>query len=858
MSDQKFSLDDILDEYSTHGKKAKADRNKISEIDKILEDEKNTKATDEQKLNDIIIKNYPTSDIETDNKVSEEYHQVINNEPSVNNGRKDYDDTDPRKLRPVESPSAEEYLSNPNIRPINDYYDTEPKIRPMSHSTRAKEQRNANKKKRKKNIVPPSYEKDSIKNVYSSASEKKSVMTAKTDDTVDIKRAEKKEYSYAGKTVQPDIREEKQAVKISTDTVTSHYNSDEVFSINLNKDKDFQHKTSVKHTEKKPEVNTNDYTDGQAIPKPHHKKNAVHADDLRKIEIEMYHLKGTITLRMIILSITALFSVYITIANDYNLPLFDAFRYNTAPQSFVFTMLILGGIAVISSFPVIVTGLKMLFTFKADTDSLAALSVLSCIISSIFLLTDTGLVTMATVRIYFPVSIMVLLFNSIGKLMIISRAIKNISYLKRQPDKYAVTFVHDERKAETLTRGTNGDYPILASMRKTVSTSDFLRYTFSSDLADRFCRTFTPVIMILSLIAAVVCMVRLGGDAGIFADKSTLTIGASVFAMCINACACFAVTMVSNIPLLSASKKLSKSGVMLGYQSVDDFYDTNSVLVNASDLFPKGMVNLSAIKPYSDVKIDDAILLAASLSIHAGSVMTDMFKGMIGSNERMLYPVENIEYEDSMGVCGWINNKRVLLGSRALMNSHSIEGIPSKTKEFEYIENGKSAVYLSVSGNLAAMFIIELNANLEVKEYVKELRDDNICLIIKSTDSFISVSKVSRLFKMPEDNIKIISEKLHKYFSSETSPVNVQSSSMVCDGQFTSFARLLLSAKSIRQASMLGIILQAASAILGFVIAAVFIAMDVHSYSKISVSALLIYNLIWMVISVILVKLKRV
>ena len=31
---------------------------------------------------------------------------------------------------------------------------------------------------------------------------------------------------------------------------------------------------------------------------------------------------------------------------------------------------------------------------------------------------------------------------------------------------------------------------------------------------------------------------------------------------------------------------------MLGYQSVDDFCDTNSVLVNAEDLVPEGTVRL--------------------------------------------------------------------------------------------------------------------------------------------------------------------------------------------------------------------------------------------------------------------------
>ncbi len=50
------------------------------------------------------------------------------------------------------------------------------------------------------------------------------------------------------------------------------------------------------------------------------------------------------------------------------------------------------------------------------------------------------------------------------------------------------------------------------------------------------------------------------------------------------------------------------------------------------------------------------------------------------------------------------------------MNSHNIEGIPTKTKESEFTENGKDALYLSVSGNLAAMFIIEITAGVLYKK----------------------------------------------------------------------------------------------------------------------------------------------
>jgi Cu+-exporting ATPase len=295
---------------------------------------------------------------------------------------------------------------------------------------------------------------------------------------------------------------------------------------------------------------------------------------------------------------------------------------------------------------------------------------------------------------------------------------------------------------------------------------------------------------------------------------------------------------------------------MLGYQSVDDFYDTNSIMVDAKTLFPKGMINLSAIKPYSDFKIDDAILLAASLTIHAGSILSDMFSSMVAGDNQMLFPVENLVYEDSMGICGWINNKRVLLGNRALMTSHDIEGIPSKTKEFEYTQNGKDALYLSVSGNLSAMFIIEVNANNEIKYWLKELQKEGIYLIIKSIDSVISLTRISRLFKISEDMIKILPSRMHKLFDSETSSMKTQNASMACNGKFSNFANLLISTNKIRQTALLGTILQATSAILGFSIVTVFMLMK--AYWQINVSTLIFYNLFWGLISVGVVKLRKI
>lgn len=790
MPNQKFSLDDILDEYCSKKDNVKVATKKLS---------------DDDKLHNIISQNYEkASDIkpitEYDEKVTAiktEKVNVYDNSPTTTFssvfGSTNLDGSYERKLnRP-----KEEFVMSPNVKPIEMDYDSSPKIRPMRNSTRAKEER-------------LQYSKN-IKRKYTGTitENKRRVLN---EDTTELKRD--RIYDNPVKKKYPQVAKQENSLDI-------HIKPERV---------------SKSVSEKKKKENT---------------------DNIKKVTADIFNLKGTIILRIIVLTIMSLFSTYITLANDYSLPTLPAFKSATAPQSYAFTMIMIGGVSILISMPVITNGLKKLFTLNADCDSITSLTTIACIVAGFTFLFDTTMLEAGKVHIFMPVAILSLLFNAVGKLLIVSRASKNIEFLAKNKENHAVVFVTDDRKAETITRGAFNDYPILATMRKTESLSDFIKYTFSTDIADRFCKIFTPVALILSLTISVFSAIRLTNTPNAFIDSPAFAAGTSIFSMFISACSCFAITLVVNIPLLTASKKFNKSSsVILGYQSVDDFYDTNSIMVDAKTLFPKGMINLSAIKPYSDFKIDDAILLAASLTIHAGSILSDMFSSMVAGDNQMLFPVENLVYEDSMGICGWINNKRVLLGNRALMTSHNIEGIPSKTKEFEYTQNGKDALYLSVSGNLSAMFIIEVNANNEIKYWLKELQKEGIYLIIKSIDSVISLTRISRLFKISEDMIKILPSRMHKLFDSETSSMKTQNASMACNGKFSNFANLLISTNKIRQTALLGTILQATSAILGFSIVTVFMLMK--AYWQINVSTLIFYNLFWGLISVGVVKLRKI
>jgi len=231
-----------------------------------------------------------------------------------------------------------------------------------------------------------------------------------------------------------------------------------------------------------------------------------------------------------------------------------------------------------------------------------------------------------------------------------------------------------------------------------------------------------------------------------------------------------------------------------------------------------------------------------------------MFNKIIDGDLSLLEHVENYSYEDSMGLCGWINNKRILFGNRQLMINHNIEGMPPKSKEKDIIGRGKIAIYLSVSGNLAAMYIIKLKADPAIIRCLHSFTNDNISLIVKSIDSIVSVTRISRMFNIPEDMLKVISAEHYDYCKKITSPVPKISASVICNGTLSSFAKVISNIKTIHQSALTGVILQSTAVIIGIFITLAFLFLG--AISDVTPLMLLFYNTVWTFITLIIMKVR--
>ena len=420
---------------------------------------------------------------------------------------------------------------------------------------------------------------------------------------------------------------------------------------------------------------------------------------------DLYSLKGNLTAKFFIQFAAVLASIYLSASALYNVPVPSFLSSIDSPHKYSITLFIISALVLFSSFPMVIGGFKSLFRKKADCDTLAAVSITLCTVAAAISTESPDMIQSGSIYIYTPVAVTAFLVNTIGKHLIVNRAINNFDMLISTHDKHSLIYVDDEARAEQITRGVVSDYPILAATRKTGFAQDFLKYTYSSDIADKMCRKYVPASIVTSVILTLLSVVICSQNT----NTLSFTYISSALSMFFSLFTCFGIPVVVNLPLSAAASEAEyNESIILGYQSIDDFYDTNALVVDAAQLFPDYSQKLCSIKMFSDTRIDDAIVAAASIVKKSGSIFSDMFSRIVDYNDDLLEDVENFSYEDTLGLCGWIKNKRILFGNRQLMINHNIEGIPPKSKENDMTENGCIPMYLSVSGNLAAIFVIKL------------------------------------------------------------------------------------------------------------------------------------------------------
>ena len=548
-------------------------------------------------------------------------------------------------------------------------------------------------------------------------------------------------------------------------------------------------------------------------------------------------IKAGLTLRLIVLFALSLVSAYIELGNRFSLPMLEIFDKDVQPLSYLIVSALVFIASVIVSAPAVFGGLSSLFKFKADGDSLLAVSALGCALQYAVLFVTPSYISTAknSICIYGLVAILAMLVNTIGKLFIIRRVRLNFRFVSGGYEKYAITTPESEKLSTFVKEQFDAPYASVAVPKRTDFVGNFLSYSYKEDISDNVSRFVAPFLTLGAVILAIVS----------FVISKDFHRAACTLAAVTSICAPVSVMLCVNLPMFRAAKSLVSKGCMIsGLEACNEIYDTNSILVKSSDLFPKGSIQLSAIKTFAAGKIDDVILDAASVVIRAESDLSDVFLSVIGGRKDLLRPVDSIVYEESMGLSAWVESKRVLIGNRELISNHGID-VPSKDYEERYLSSGMDMVYLAESGELAAVFLIQYKPGKQIKKAMKALKNLGIGVVAVSTDPNINSKKIARIFDVDEAMIKTVPADKQGETAAlmkESSRENVGSASI---SSFTAFVQTVYAAIKLKSIASLAVSLQTAGIILAFALMAFFTF--VSGSVGIPVEAILLYQLFWLV-----------
>lgn len=567
--------------------------------------------------------------------------------------------------------------------------------------------------------------------------------------------------------------------------------------------------------------------------------------DAAAVEDDLKSLKASLTFRLILSGLISVFLFYITLTkSSSSLPTLEILSPTAQPLVYLLVCLVLLGLCAAVNWPTVWGGLSSV-KGAPNPDIAPALAVVFTLVQTIVFLVNAEAFGQGSYVPFCSLAAVALTANTLGKLLTVQVVLDNFKLASTGFDHAAAFCLQDDKLAKKVTAGLGESEPKVLVSRPTALVKGFLKQSFSEHPTDKSARW-------LGILAAA---------AGLCSGVAVaVTTGSGLSAISCAACAvCLATplasTLVGALPTALMQSSAARVGAVIpGPSAVQELCGTNVLLIQARDLFPTGTVTLRGIKTFQKERIDLAILYAASILVEGCETMRDVFLGVVEGKREMLYKVENLTCETGRGFVGWIEGNRIIVGNRAIMQAHDID-IPSMDYERKYTGDEKQPVYLAVSGRLFGMFLVSYKPAEEMRSAVEELRAAGLSLLVRSTDFCVNEKLICDCYDIPRDSVKVLNEAELNALEPNLEYLPTSEGLMTHIGSFSSYVGGLHAAQAAGAAEHTAGLVEVASVVLALVLT--LLLTFTAGLGRLSVLAILLYQLAWLILTLAAPLLKK-
>lgn len=505
-----------------------------------------------------------------------------------------------------------------------------------------------------------------------------------------------------------------------------------------------------------------------------------------------------------------------------------------APVAYAVINFLLIGFSTFVNRVAIMSGLTPLAHFKGNSDTAVALAAVASVVQTVVSFFCLYGVTGFDINYYTVIVLVAFFANNLGKLLMVLRVKENFKFTAADGQRYAAKIYNNESVATQMMSGTAVERPIIAYQHRTGFPSNFLKISYAPDPSEDLASKLAPATAVIAVVVALLYGIFFGSFSG----------AVNAFALVCAVCIPVSTLLAVNIPMYDLCKKLLPTGAMLsGYPSVKQFCDSTAVMIDANELFPADSVFLDGIKTFEDYNIDESLLCGIAILKEAQNPIAKVFEKVVDETDGDLPEVDSVLYEDELGLVGWVNGERILVGNRELMTKYSVE-TPSIEYEDKYIQSGKQVTYVARAGRLIAMFVTHYIADSILMPELHRAEANGISILVHSTDCNITNDLICSLYNVFYRTVKVLPTGLGTVLKECKSTFEETSRAyLITNGKTSAFLKAVSGSVHIKRNISLSIVIQLISVVLGVLLTA-----TLALYAGVGVLGtleVLIYSLFW-------------
>lgn len=463
---------------------------------------------------------------------------------------------------------------------------------------------------------------------------------------------------------------------------------------------------------------------------------------------KLHHMAAELTLRCVLAGILAVVLLHLGLTAERLLPPLSVLDPDAAPAAFYAANLLLFAASLFVGYPVLRDGLTGL-RGRPSADTMPALAAVAALLQAVVaMLNANAYRSTEGIGLLTGMAALGLFLALVGSRVMLAAVQGGYTLAAEGGEVRGAYRTRDKDLIRALARDLEQKDPwVLLSRPVQTASDEFVEQSLSERASERRARKVACILLAAAVLSGVAFLLFGGGiNCAVAAAAAVLCMGAPLSSV-----------LVPGLAALRLQRAAAAVGAVVpGWAAIEELGGIDTIELDADDLFTADSVTLEDIRIFKGGRIDRAILYAASVLNESCDTLRGLFSQIIEDRTDILFPVKDLEQHTGMGFSAWCDNNRILIGTRRYMEQEGVT-LPEQDYEDSHSKNGELQIlYLAVSGNLHAMFVLRYVGGRNVARSLASLQRENIRLLVTSKDPSLTARHITEAYHLPEGMVTVL------------------------------------------------------------------------------------------------------